>query len=84
VPGPEPERGELRFSIDSLGRRREGRRSAATAKAGMGPAGLRPIKPGEHRFGRKKGTPNKVTSSLRDAILAAAAALRAVSSLAFS
>jgi hypothetical protein len=41
------------------------------------PPGLKPIKPGEHRCGRKKGTPNKTTQSLRDAILAAAAAVGA-------
>ena len=34
--------------------------------------GFRPSRPGERRGGRQKGTPNKATTALRDAILAAA------------
>jgi hypothetical protein len=33
--------------------------------------GVRGSKPGEHRGGRKKGTPNKLTKALKDVILGA-------------
>jgi hypothetical protein len=39
------------------------------------PSGLLPNKKGEGLGGRKKGTPNKVTQSLRQAILMAAEAV---------
>jgi hypothetical protein len=45
----------------------------ATNSVGTAPSGeFRPSRPGERRGGRQKGTPNKATTALRDAILAAA------------
>jgi hypothetical protein len=41
------------------------------------PSGLRPNRRGERRGGRKAGTPNKVTGSLKEAILLAAEAVGA-------
>lgn len=45
----------------------------ATSSVGSAPLGVfRPSRPGERRGGRAKGTPNKSTTALKDAILRAA------------
>jgi hypothetical protein len=45
----------------------------ATSSVGAAPSNeFRPSRPGERRGGRAKGTPNRTTQTLKDAILAAA------------